>query len=823
MPVTYPLSPAPTQYGQCTWGGSDQPRLGFYDTGSKTVRVKLSKAGATGWTAVDFDENVVASGSLTGVETQLDATVPLFGWFEFRFTGPAQDSLFDVSYSITKVTCVPASANFFANPNGTATWGGSGQGNGGTSSEAASEDFVLKGLIGLTSRLSVTDVTSPTHRANTLTDIQNVAAPYFTTSPAVTDAARPRYLFCAFPKGAVDSLTLPNGSSGAYARAYVKDPTIDATKVFVAIGGSPGNATITVSYPDASTVVETFPGLSSSGAAQVAINLSAPFSSGTPSNYIRVFSAGGGSTNPGSLSATAIGNAFSSGLQAAVASYYANGVTRFEGPSNEPAIDNPGIDAQEAAHQFILFQHDVHAGNASAKAIGPCAVEITQNLTGWRAVFDYWALHSFTPDGISTHMYNAFTHGDLNLGRANLSKWNQLLTDHGLGSVELWQTESTWAELENWGVYHPKRARIPVLMTLLMEQYGIPKERNPPWYDASHGDWTHPAMLRFEDGSCNPHAALYRILTDQVWGQTHNRAISFGPIADDIFVGSIYSGTSKTTAVLLTTSYIPGTTVTFTSSATGPLTVVDSWGNTSTVTADANGRFTVSVREIPTYVQLGAGATLTLYCVGDADGNWPQASTDGQGYDAALQATCKVGSTPTLTPVNGTFLSDYAAQKGIYVSPDALPEAITLTWPGAARGDRIVLFAGSAWQSNSAPLKFTVDTSVDGSAWVTQKLVDVTATAVAKKLGADALNDGCQYRTHYPEQWIFPVKLPAPVTFKALRINVQQTSYGGEVDATTAALNQGTGAGTPSAQHVVVQRVAVLCDDNANVHYATLN
>lgn len=795
--VPFPLAPVPSYWKNGAWGTSGVRRNGVFVTGD-TITVPMSGvSGARTFTLRDYWGNIVQQGSLLGTEsTYTLSALPKYGWYRFYLNGPKADGLFGTSYGVTNICSVPTSTRFqLPLPGNTAP------------NDVNGNDLCMKGALGMgTSRLSVGNPLSNAELAANLA-LATIGNNFWTNpGAAYLDPVRPRYLWCSFPNGTVDALHLP-ASVGDYVRCYVADPaTVDGTKVFVSIAaGSSSGAKITVNYPDAggSIASEVYDNLADSNAAVTALNVSG--NAGGPSAYARAFvTAGQARTVPGSLAATAIGSAFRTGVSGYVASLYAAGVTRFEGPSNEPILN------AEVAQQMRIFQDTVHL-TAGAVAIGPCPVDIS-NLSAWRAFLA--AGGAAYCDELAFHAYNCNTLGDINLFRNTWAPFRALLDFYGV-SIPMWQTESTQVMTSVYGVTHVRRARVPILTTLQFEQVGVPRERNNPWYDASHGFWAFPAFWENADGSLNPWAIMYHTLADQTWGMTHQASLDFGAPGNDVMLGSVYAGSSGQTVVIQTTADYPGATVTLQTSATGPLTVTDAFNNPAVAVVDGNGRVQIDVGDVPTYLSLPVGASVSVYQVND----WPPIQLLDAGNDAAPYSWCKVGPTPTHIPVNRTFDANYGAQTNVYSSPNPTPEVVLHAWETGARMDRVLIVCGSFWQNDATFATFTVDTSVDGSAWVTQASKDISAQFTSFVHGCGAGCGGTQRDTYAPDAWIHDIKFPAPVTARQMRLSVASATYGGEPDSFCVSIG-GQGASVP---HVSLQRVFALCDDSAlNPAYASI-
>lgn len=758
MSAPFPLTPAPAYYTQVTVG---QARGVFYSGGTAPF-VTLSKTGATTYTVRDYYGNVVSSGSVSGLT--VTPTAPgggwPCGWYRIYFTGGSTDSLFGPAYASSTFVVVPSDSRF-------PTIAAAG---------FSLTDLPMKAAMGMgSSRIPIDNANAPTTGSNNIANAQALVTQSKTywnvTSGATFDSARPRLLMVNFPGQTSDMVAL-----GAL-HVYCKNGTIDGSTVTItAVAGTSSGTKITVN-------TETYDNLADVAAAITALAASA---------FVRGF----GNGSLANITATVIGNAYFNGVKSVVSTLYPD-VTRYEGPSNEPNLNT------ETVQQMLLFQAAVHAGNASAKAIGPCPVDIS-NLANWRAFLDGGG--GAYCDEFSFHAYNAQTQGDINQGRTGLSAFVAMLTSYGLQSKPMWQTESTQVMSSVYGVYHPRRSRVPLLQTLLWEQSGLARERNVIWYDTSHGFWAFPAWAEMGDGTLNPFCVLYRTLGAETFGMTHNSIVSFGTVGDRIFLGSIYTGASASVAVIQATSALPNASVTLTVTGASSLTVVDGFGNQSTATV-TSGRTTVPVSDIPTYVRIPAGVTLAVFSCND----WPPLVRTGwangaHGYNVSATGTVS----PATAVTDGQWIYQYGSLPNGVGYGTTMPDTETITWPTATRLDRVLIWAGFAWQSDSTLADFDVQTSVDGTTWITQATVTKT-NVTSFQFGSDANGTGCQRETYWDDQYVFDVKLPAPVTCKAVRLNVRATSYGGEPDA--ACLT--TGGQGNSAQYITLQEVIPICDDNA--------
>lgn len=793
--ATYPHGTPSTWIGTTWVKDNSCPRNGLYYPGDPAPVINFGSyshptpnTGATGYSVYDWWGNVVSTGSIDPSATSFTPATPpggwKYGWYFVDVTGPTLDA--DVGYTVaaTTITFIRDNSNFPRMPLVLSVPA--------NAIYDEQPDLVGKAVLGMgPSRFGVSNVTNLTSGdtlANAI-DSANLAAQWW-INPAYADPARPRYQWSNFTAATYDSLALP-ATSGTYATVFCKDGTIDGSTVFVAIGaGSVSGAKITVYSPNASTLVETYDNLASPAAAKTAIN--------GVSSYIFLWPNSGA---PGTLAATAIGNAFFNGVKTVVSDLYPLGVTHFEGPANEfLSASNGGLIAQE----MKLFAAAVKAGNASAKAIGPCSVAINSSrIQGWKDFFAAGGGDSC--DEFATHAYNSPTQGVLTTARPAWETWLALIDQYGYGSKPIWQTEANNVILSVSGCFMPRRSRVSMYWALLLEQYGIPREKNPPWYDIEHF-YGYPAWWQNNDFSLQPQAAMYRVLAEETWGQTHNQKLVFGTVGDNIFLGSVYASASGKTAVLTATSAMANASATLSVTDTGTLTVIDAFGNGSTVTV-VDGLVKIPLSEIPTYVRLSAGCTVSVHSCND----WPP--VDASPIVSVNARPTMVGSShPSVVPNDQQYFTDYSSQTGILgasaSSTDVPPITASMSWENATRMDRVIVFCSSPLQATGTLIDFDVQTSVDGVTWVTQKTVTKTPPATA-----NGFFNACWLRSFWDEQWIFDVKFDAPVTCKAMRLNVRSCSYGGMPDSGSYTATSAYGVG--SATHLTLQEIVCLSDESA--------
>lgn len=834
---TWYVATSPTCVGDGTFSQAGPPvvvglyqnRYGIYrpgDTVEVAVKFGASTSTLTTYTVRDWYGNVVASGTPTfdvnNVMSPGSSFIP--GWYRVYLSGTNTDSNYGAAYASTNFAVVPASANLPTLPASKFDFTHGKfmpDGFGWTDAQVAAGaggpvfnngvDIIMRACLGIPmGRLSLFGSQTPFNPDGGASDrlthdnlpyCQGVLHDWYLNpaNPNWLDPVRPRPVFMEFPNGGTyDAAYL------GICQAYVKNNTVDGSKVYVSsANGSLSGAKIQVFYPNSSTLVETYDNLASGTAAEAAVN--------GVSNYILIANTGNGQTN---VSPTTIGNSCRTGVMQVVSELYPLGVTHYEGPSNEPQLtSNAWILAMK------VFSDAVHDGHAGAKAIGPCTVDITTQLDHWRLFLTGGTGYSGGGaycDEFSFHDYNTTLNGDINQGRANLEGFLSMLNEFGLRNKPLWQTEATGGNsaVIQGPIFFPRRARAVIGRVLLGEQYGIPREKNPYWYDQSHGFWGDPCWLMNADYSLQPQAILLSTLGRETFGQNHHHRIDFGSVtANNLFLGSVYgSPLTGSTAVMVCTSAMPSSTVTLTVNGlpSGGISVVDAFGNVSTVTP-SSGLITVNVNEAPTYLRLPAGVTVSVYKVRDWAHN-PSPSI------SATRTSNLLGGVSRAEVADDQFFNFYGGDlnnTGIAFSTIDLPDTCEIKFAGTVSVERILVFCGPSYQAMPAIFTYTVETW-DGTSWTTQNTVTKTPAA-SIHFGDSGNTTGTTYDQYWDEQWVDDVALTGgPLSCKGVRVSVSATSYGGAVDSNANSVGDGWGASVDDPR-LTIQEIQVVSATSVSV------
>lgn len=772
--MPFPLTSPPAHYTACSFS----TRCGIFYVGD-LVQITLDQAGADSYEVRDYWGTVVSSGVFAG--TLLTPTIPVGGWrpgwYRVHLLGAVTNHAdYGRSYGATSFVVIRNDARFPAVPAPAVGRGDS----------STLLDLPTKAVLGLgAAPLAITDAANPNAGGqldDIIADLAVIDAYWRDPAHAAyADVARPRESIVTWPNGAVDQLLLPGSTGGDWLRVFAA-PGVNGATTFVRSGtGSSSGARVRVYSPNSGALVEDMDNIAGT-AAQVAAHVSAT------SAYIRAFDA---QYNP---SPAAMGSPL--GIGSTKLAGVATAVTALAGLCDAcEAVTSTSPDDPASAYEMFLFRQAVRGADLNMLVAGPAAPQIPTSVpTGFHAAFGGdWC------DVLSAADPTIAAGGNLPLGRHQLGRYVDVLTHYGVHLKDRWHTGTAGAAISN-GVFHPRRARDRILQCLLCEQHGITRERNQDRIDRNDGtEWAEPHWWQCADGSLLPDAGLFRTLAEETFGMVFDQALDFGPLGNDVFIGSVYRGLTGGVIVLAAGSHMDDCRVTLNIAATGTLTVSNAFGATITATV-LDGRLTVELDDVPTYVRIPAAAAVSVHRCND----WPPVSSAAAWRSQSHRAVSMVGTEHAPAATDGTTWEQFTATA-------TAPGSLVLRFDAAVRVDRLIIWCGAPVGLASTLLDFDVDTSVDnGSNWDTAATVTRTASSIAH--GTDDTGVGCTRETWWDEQWIFDVPLDTARVCDALRINVRATSYGSEPDADCV---DGIGDGD-TAQHITIQEVAVLCDAAAS-------
>jgi Fibronectin type III domain/Cellulase (glycosyl hydrolase family 5) len=604
---------------------------------------------------------------------------------------------------------------------------------------------------------------------------------------------RPHQDFIEFPNGTVDVVDVLTNTvestlgAGAAFTMLVKT----STEVYVT---STVAGTVHIATTSGGSAVETWTG-STWGALVTAIN--------TGSAYVVAYSSSGSSTATTFSQAAIVNTSFvgiASVVSAVAAQASTSGVTcpAFEGPYNEP--DN---DPNLTVAQMVAFKAACVSAYSGAVVLGPMPVTVDTAMLGWiEAFFTACTANGldYVPNGLSFHMYNV-VNGDMEMADQVLSAFRTALTNAGHGSVPLWMTEGDGTLPNNYGALSWRNmVHWTALRTLMFEYYGIPIQRQATYYMTNVG-YGYPSWLITNAGNSrvpayHPTFSMWRGFIERTADATPPTRLTMPGAAAHLFFGSLYTTPSNVVAALVTAGQPEGT-VTLTFGSSVAATVYDWAGNT--VTTSTGTVLDVGVSDLPTYVTVPSGTTVT---VSDADSGLGALTTNLATISTISSSVGPATSTATgysdigaaTVLVNGEFECGFYINNGgggsqfEYRSDVAPPVWFVLEWEAVQTVQRVLLFSAPGWEDQDAPLQYNVYTW-SGSAWVLRASY-TNATASSEAFMTSENTWQCFTEHFWDGQHNFDVQF-GPVTTNAVRVDVLGTSYGSDPDNAAGSPNAG--------------------------------
>ena len=466
------------------------------------------------------------------------------------------------------------------------------------------------------------------------------------------------------------------------------------------------------------------------------------------------------------------------GLSRIVAHYH-NDVKYYE-PLNEPNGKYSGADYVNK--ELKPFYQAVKAVDPTCKVLGPGVVTIGPYGLSWIEDFLKAGGASYI-DAFSFHAYNN-VNGDLTLARQSLTALQAMLTKYGIPNVEKWQTEQGYFAA-CYGAYEPRlQGRWTMLQMMVFEQYGIPKEHNHLWYDKSHGFWDFPAFWENEDGpyscgSLDPAAPLMRVWSEETYGTSFQTAYDFGALGNKQYVGSLFGGPGRQVAAFMSAGRTDGQVVLGVAGGTS-VHVVSAFGAAQDLPV-SGGQVTLPVPELPVYVELAAGQTITVRPI---DYGPNLALTPGTVATASGAPTSPLnpsfGNDPSKI-INGTLENWYWGQgpndHPWMSSVTSFPATVQITLPQPAKISHVVIYAGVPWQNDGSLLDYELQYD-SGGQWVTishvqepPKVVPFFTPMVFTTVDS-----------FYSDRCVFEHDFPA-VTTQKVRLLVHDATWGGGATA----------------------------------------
>jgi hypothetical protein len=452
----------------------------------------------------------------------------------------------------------------------------------------------------------------------------------------------------------------------------------------------------------------------------------------------------------------------------AIVQHFRNSVKYWEG-RNEP---NYFLSAPAFVAEIANFYADVKSQDidGSLRVIGPGPVDILPGSNGLGYIQDFLASGGGAYiDGVSFHLYNNFL-GDLFMARRSMDGLVSVLNQYGAQGKERWQTEQGFGSAIN-GSYQPRTGgRWTMLMLMVLEQYGVPKEQNYIFYDKSNGFWDVPSWWINEDGTLNPVGCLLRVWSEEVYGTRFTSAYNFGTAGNKQYIGSLFTGPGKQVAAFMSAGSTDGQ-VRLQISAPS-VRVVNAFGIERDIVAQG-GFILLPVSELPTYVRFAGSLAVVPQ-------SWGTNLLAGKPVTSTVMAPHPSDASiinPTTKVTNGEFENWYyfrSQETKVWVDGSlTMPAWVELNLQQPTTLDRVVIYSGVPWQWDGTLLDYDLQYD-QGGQWVTlQSVFEPPRTwktfTITNRTTVDSF---------FSDRWVFSHSF-TPVTTQKLRLWVRKVSYGG--------------------------------------------
>lgn len=457
-----------------------------------------------------------------------------------------------------------------------------------------------------------------------------------------------------------------------------------------------------------------------------------------------------------------------------IAEHYKDVVKYYE-PRNEPNGGSNGTNF--AINEMKPFYDTIKSVDPSLKVMGPGTVSVGPpgHMLQWIDDF-FKAGGGDSIDVFSFHIYNG-VNGDLFMGRKTMDTLEALLKKNNADKKEKWQTEQGFMACV-YGAYQPHlQARWTMLMYMLFEQYGIPKEHSHYFYDLSHGFWDFPTWFENGDRSLNPIAPLMRIWSEELYGKQFVERYDFGAPGNNLYIGSRFAGPDGQVAAFQSAGSTKGS-VNLSVTGGDTLHLVSAFGEESDLPVQ-NGKAMLPVGLLPVYVELAKAQAIKVIPTDWGDNLARQPGVGAEASKAAKPEKpgkeVKPDDISKLT--NGDFENWYYAQgksPGPWkLDPESWPATVTLTLPSTQSISRVLVYAAPPWQGQGTLLNYELQYDNNGQWTTLDRIQEPSRTfgvySPALRTTVDSFSS---------DRWIFQSHF-TPVTTSKIRLVIHDATWGG--------------------------------------------
>jgi hypothetical protein len=452
----------------------------------------------------------------------------------------------------------------------------------------------------------------------------------------------------------------------------------------------------------------------------------------------------------------------------------------YECPTNEP--ENGGWSIDSTISYWQACRKAILAADPEANVMGFCSGGIYNN-SGLPAVGQFLA--ACPAAAFTNHMENSHENlSNIVALRQYFGALKQQFAASRVPNLELWLTE-TGINGGLYGVLHPRReARQRTVLRFVCESFGWAKEHayDFPIWD-HHGSGLGTFLIDSNNGGTNGNmragAYALHVMAEALHGTTCSSTnppakLSFGPdnsVGDSLFAGLHYTATDRD-VVVLATNGMESSEVTLEVDTGGPVTWWDGMGVAHSA-AVQNGRVTVNVNDLLTYVFLPPGSTVSVAPA------WFTTRPDLlHGAGVTNEQKIRVSSVN-----DGSFSENAQHAYGVprasqpYTS-SMVPGQLSATISRAGTGFALMT-SGPAWQQAGCSL-VSFELKAGGQTVYRYTCPSAVSLEIPSAGNGDT-SDLCTLTTWWtsPFAWVVPCSIPPG----DVELVIHQASYGGQPDA----------------------------------------
>lgn len=437
---------------------------------------------------------------------------------------------------------------------------------------------------------------------------------------------------------------------------------------------------------------------------------------------------------------------------------------------NEPNFSYSASGFAAAARPVYQMIKDV---DPNFRVLGPTMVALSLPWyeeffkAGGGNVYDEWSFHDYegNEEIMPEHWESKF------------DQFHDMMKRYGVDGRPMWQSERALGAIRV-GSFLPLNQAIHVsLHADVLQTLGIPMDHNLHYYLNSGGYSKVPSYLWTSQGPF-PGVFVMRTRYEMTNGLGYAGKLDFGEEGDQIFMGLRYQNSNGQDALVsLRNLGDLDKNVSLRVNGSPTLQIVDSWGNTSQVTAQ-NGTATILVGQMPLYVRLTPGQSVNPIPI-------------NLGTNMALKAKLSF-SGPSQKPLsllnNNEIEDEHAGSRTLgktWVGGPYVPgvkQTIEMTWPSQREISSVLLRGPRADNAFCALLDFDIQALQNGQ-W---KTIVTSRTSIPPSYAAK-MGDANSVQWYQDDN----VRLCQfdPVRTSALRIVALRSTYGYNADQIGYKLN----------------------------------